>query len=124
MRDTKGYGRVRINMTMRIAPRVAYEVWVGPIPQGLYVLHRCNNPPCINPAHLRAGTAADNMADRVLAGHSKGEHAGHKLTDDKVRQIRKMREAGETYAQIASKFTVKRGAIGCILRGETWTHVK
>jgi len=124
VRSGKGYGNVHLDGKLRIAHRVAYEVWIGPIPEGLNVLHRCNNPPCINPAHLRAGTQADNMDDRALAGHYKGEHVKHKLDADKVRQIRTMREAGETYAQIASKFGVTEPTIGHIVRGRTWTHVK
>ena len=123
-RSTKGYGHVHNDGKMGIVPRIAYEVWIGPIPKGLHVLHRCNNPPCMNPDHLRAGTAQDNADDCALAGHSRGEHTHHKLDADKVRQIRTMREAGATYPQIASKFAVTRQAIGDIARGKTWTHVK
>ena len=124
-RGRRGYGQVRVGGKSRKAHRLAYEVWNGPIPKGLYVCHSCNNPPCINPAHLRTGTHADNMTDRSLAGHYGGKYSGaSKLDADKVRQIRKMREAGATYPQIASKFGVKRGAVGDIIRGKTWAHVK
>jgi hypothetical protein len=67
-RSTKGYGRIRIEGRYLAAHRVAYEAMVGPIPDGLWVLHRCDNPPCCNPKHLWIGTAEDNNRDRDLKG--------------------------------------------------------
>lgn len=61
--DKNGYGHVR----GKKAHRISFEHFVGPIPDGLHVLHSCDNPPCINPAHLRVGTQADNMRD--IADH-------------------------------------------------------
>lgn len=64
MRGEGSYGRFR----NRLAHRVAWELFKGPIPFGLYVLHRCDNPPCVNPEHLFLGTQQDNMDD----AHQKG----------------------------------------------------
>lgn len=62
---TNGYGRITNSLS---AHRAAYELFVGPIPDGMQVCHRCDNPPCCNPAHLFLGTAADNAHDRDAKG--------------------------------------------------------
>lgn len=64
-RCRKGYGMIRVTgRTLRVH-RVAHEEWLGPIPAGLDVLHRCDNPPCFNPGHLWTGTDLDNARDRA-----------------------------------------------------------
>lgn len=65
-----GYGRFGVNGNMRLAHRVAYEAFVGPMPEGAETLHSCDNPPCVNPEHLRAGTHQDNMRDRSARGRN------------------------------------------------------
>jgi hypothetical protein len=65
-----GYGFIRDEGKMRTAHRVSYEQHIGPIPQGKQVLHTCDNPKCINPAHLWVGTVKDNMQDKVRKGRS------------------------------------------------------
>lgn len=66
-----GYGQTFIGKKVTTAHRVAYELWVGPIPDGLYILHSCDNKRCVNPAHLRAGTQAENVADAKQRGRLK-----------------------------------------------------
>ena len=68
-RDDKGYGTFGLNGKLQKAHRVAYELTYGAIPDGAHILHSCDNPPCVNPAHLRAGTRSDNMRDKVARGH-------------------------------------------------------
>lgn len=68
-RNPKGYGLFKIAGTCRPAPRVAWELLHGPIPDGFYVCHTCDNPPCVKPAHLFLGTPTDNARDRVAKGH-------------------------------------------------------
>lgn len=69
MRTVAGYGMVS-GKPRRYAHRWAYEKFHGPIAPGLYVLHTCDNPPCINPLHLRVGTHAENMRDMISKGRS------------------------------------------------------
>lgn len=70
-RNRKGYGIFWRNASMTGAHRASYELHVGPIPDGLHVLHRCDNPPCVNPAHLFLGTNQDNVDDRQRKGRWK-----------------------------------------------------
>lgn len=64
-RDHLGYGSFGLNGKVHRAHRVAYMLTAGPIPEGAHILHSCDNPSCVNPAHLRAGTRSDNMRDKV-----------------------------------------------------------
>lgn len=120
-----GYGRVRRaeGGYMAMAQRVAYETWVGPVGDA-HVLHRCDNPPCINPAHLFLGTNADNIADRVAKGRDgnhKGEaHGGSKLTDEQVIAIRA--ETG-LQREIAARYGVSQQLISQVRLGQGWSHV-
>lgn len=63
-----GYGRMSVDGRMANAHRVAYELYKGPIPAGMYLCHHCDNPPCCNPEHLFAGTAQDNADDARAKG--------------------------------------------------------
>jgi hypothetical protein len=66
-----GYGCIQyVTGEKALAHRVAYELFVGPIPEGLFACHHCDNPPCCNPNHLYAGTPADNSRDMVARGRS------------------------------------------------------
>ncbi len=86
----KGYGNIWDGEKLSRAHRVSYELFRGAIPQGMQVLHSCDNPPCTNPGHLFLGTNADNLADRVAKGRSaSGErHGNAKLTTAQVLAIR------------------------------------
>lgn len=107
-RGPKGYGRYNTGGSVKVASRMAWELTFGPIPAGLLVCHRCDNPPCVNPAHLFLGTHADNSLDMVAKGRSPrapGERSGKaKLTEDQVRAIRAAYAAGEPTRSIAGRF--------------------
>lgn len=87
--DKDGYGQVRIH-GHKGAHRIVYAVFNGPIPDGLHVLHTCDTPACVNPAHLKLGTHADNMRDkRIRKRQPYGTNSPlAKLTAEQVRQIR------------------------------------
>ena len=129
--DNKGYGMIgvgrRIDGMVR-SHRVAYELHNGAIPKGkghngTCVCHKCDNPLCVNPAHLFIGSNFDNVADRVAKGRSSsGEtHCCAKLTDAQVAQIRSL--AGTMlHREIAALFGVGRSHVGGIIRRE-WRRV-
>lgn len=121
-RDSEGYGRTKLNGRTTIATRVAYTLAYGP-PGQLFVLHHCDNPPCVRPNHLFLGTQKDNCQDaKAKDRHSRGERNGFaKLTDAAVREIR---ASPLTQCELAEKFGVRQGLISGIKRRERWTHVQ
>lgn len=123
-----GYGQIHEagrNSKRLIASRVAYELMIGPIPDGLSVLHHCDNPLCINPTHLFLGTQADNAADMVAKRrHVHGERQWKcKLTEGKVREIRRRAAAGESHGSIAKDFDIFRATVTSIALRRTWKQV-
>ena len=125
-----GYGQVRIEGRTLKAHRVAYGLWVGSIPNGHCVLHRCDNPPCINPDHLFTGTHRDNALDKVAKGRGVnpiryGEDvASSKLKAVDVRKIRVLLAQGDSLNSISRQFNITKQAVSSIKRGRTWTTVK
>ena len=120
-----GYGQISLNGYPAKAHRVAYELWVGPIPPGLFVCHRCDRKTCCNPEHLYAGDAHANMGDMVRRGRSlRGERNPKAiLTAGQVAEIRRRHAAGETYHALAPEFGVKWQTIGSAVGGRNWKHV-
>jgi hypothetical protein len=120
-----GYGRFGLHPGAApwLAHRVSYSLFVGPIPDGLWVLHHCDNPPCVRPDHLFVGTHGDNMADAAAKGRlATGEKNGQaKLTAEKVGAIRREYVSGSvSHRELAGRYGVGRSHIGAILRGERW----
>jgi len=113
------------NPTTLKAHRLSYELNIGPIPDGLWVLHHCDNRPCVNPAHLYAGTARDNAIDRETRRRGRpqdgGVNANAKLTAKQVDEIRSRYAAGGvTQDELAKEYAVIQPHISRIVRGETW----
>lgn len=126
-RDWDGYGIVRVNGRSRRAHRVAYAEFIGQIPEGLVVRHSCDNPPCVNPAHLLVGTVRDNNRDREDRGRGadrRGENCPTaKLTWLAVEQIRAQLATGGTHSELARAYEVSRKAISKIANQQTWRSV-
>ena len=126
----RGYGCFQVSRSSMKAHRVSYVLAFGHIPNGLYVCHTCDNPACVKPSHLFAGTQADNMADMVVKGRSnkpKGELNGRaKLNDDAVRFIRSnygFRSRRFNQKHLANMFGVCVLTIQEVLDGRKWPHV-
>lgn len=112
--------------TPLLTHRVSYEVAHGPIPDGLHVMHICDNTRCVNPPHLRLGTRSDNMKDAVEKGRFKktGRGSGSTLTEHAVRELRRhgLRNYGDVAA--AARFLgVSKGAILSVKSGKAWRWV-
>jgi len=140
-KDKKGYGFLCIKKDGKWtgrgrATRVIWELTYGPIPDGLLICHRCNNPPCVRPDHLYLGTHSDNVQDAVRnRTHSspRGEqHPKAKLTRVGAREIRNLyssrvgicQNATVSQRKLAAQFGVSRWTIRACLSGITWKESK
>ncbi len=124
------YGSFYFGGGKQRAHRVAHTLANGPIPEGMWVLHHCDNPPCCNPAHLFLGTDADNLRDSFAKGRQPtrvigGRHGLARLTEADVRQIRKLYAAGGvSHRELARRFGVGATTVARVINGTTWTHVR
>lgn len=150
--NTRGYGFFALRHGVKIyAHRYSYQLAAGPIPKGLFICHRCDNPRCVRPDHLFAGTQKQNIQDAVSKGrmargdrqgsrkvflsrapaelreptnaYARGaKHGMSKLTEPKIRTIRLL-SSTMTQGAIAHQFGVTAGAVSLILSRKRWAHV-
>ena len=140
--DENGYGRFRFKDEIR-AHRSAWRIIHDrPIPDGLIVMHNCDNPCCVNPDHLTLGTVAENNLDRDMKQRhvsvrgndhysrlrperlARGSrHGSAKLDDDKVRFIRLCCFNGQSQAKMARRFSLTEAAISQLVKHQTWGHI-
>lgn len=149
-KDKDGYGRFPIGNATRIAHRAAYLFRNGTIPEGFLIMHKCDNPSCVNPDHLACGTPKDNSQDMVSKRRSlftvhpekcpRGEkhflfgkivnqlpgieNPSAKLTEAQVLEIRATYSAGGiSQKKLAARYGVTQPLIGYIVRRELWKHI-
>jgi hypothetical protein len=140
-RDSHGYGKFWWGEKMTGSHRVSWEITNGVVPDGLFVLHKCDNPPCVNPSHLWLGTKKDNSEDCVRKGRSpRGERQGmnthpecrvigerngsHKLTEQQVVEIRSRYAQGNvTQTELGIEFNVTKSLIWCIVHNKAWRYI-
>lgn len=118
-KNPKGYGKVGVNGKNRLAHRVSYSQTFGPIPDKMLVLHKCDNPSCVNPDHLFIGNNQDNMTDMSKKGRSNS-----KLTSKQVQEIRNHRQNGLSLSSIANKFSITLENVYYITKNKTWKHTQ
>lgn len=116
-----GYGRLRHDGKVALAHRVAYEIFVGEFDKTKFICHKCDNPRCVNPAHLFCGTHQDNMDDMHQKGRWTSPNYGQhlKLTASMARIIK---ADPRNNVQIAKDWEVSRYTISNIKNGRTWKY--
>lgn len=137
---SSGYGQVQHNGRVQAAHRVSYELFVGPIPKGMFILHQCDVKKCVRPDHLRIGTREENAREAVDRGRMatgdrssarlhpervpRGERQHKaKLTADAVRIIRAEYAVGITQRELAKRYGISSSVISEIITGKAWAHV-
>lgn len=126
-KDDCGYGTINIDYIRYRAHRLSYFLFIGN-PNGLEIMHTCDNPVCTNPLHLKAGSHQDNMNDmksknrqRSLAGE---ENKNAKLTSKQVKQIRELHVSGKyLQKEIAEMYNVNWRTISAITTRTSWKHI-
>ena len=122
--DKDGYGIMKDQGVNKRAHRVSYEMTKGSIPSGMVVMHTCDNPPCVNPDHLKCGTQAENVEDAHQKGRMRSlngdSHYNARLTEDDVLAIR---ASGDSARDLAVKYGVAYGHIRAIITRVKWRHI-
>lgn len=130
-KDQDGYGHTFFKGVQWRANRLSYFLWHGEIQQGKHVLHKCDNPACVNPSHLFDGTAGDNVRDCVSKGRARNlegsKIVGSKLNERQVVEIRSLylkRSKDRNMPALGRKYGVKMTTIHAIIKNRSWKHVK
>jgi len=120
-----GYGQFSIKGQGCGAHRYSYERHYGPFDKSLCVLHKCDNPGCVNPKHLFLGTVQDNMDDKIKKGRQPrgATHSRAKLSEENVLDIRRLGAEGVMGLELSDRFKVSSSAIYAILTRRAWAHL-
>lgn len=125
-RAKSGHGRFWFDASMKPSHRLMYRHCWGEIPEGWFICHHCDNPPCVNPLHIYAGTPADNTNDmhrRKRVSRTGSLNGNSKLNEAAVRNIRDLNDKGTGLRQLARQFEVSQSTIHYIIARKTWNHV-
>lgn len=119
--DRRGFS---LNNRVR-AHRASYQMFAGNIPVGMFVCHKCDNPKCVNPAHLFLGSASDNALDCKKKGRSAcgSKHGMAKLTEEQVLWAITQKKMGKSSKYIASELNVCISSVDQMTTGKTWKSV-
>jgi hypothetical protein len=120
-----GYGQDKSIPGEQYAHRAEWIRHHGPIPEGMKVLHKCDNPPCREISHLFLGTSHDNTSDMITKRrHMHGDNHVHTtMTTKKVVAIRKLKKEGHRVCDLAAMFNISRTAASNIISGRRWGHI-
>ena len=122
-----GYGHANAFGGTFKAHRLSYKLHIGEIDTGAQVLHKCDNPKCVNPDHLFIGTPLTNMRDKMIKGrgnHARGARAGStRLIESQILEIRSLRKQGVKSKKLAEQFGVSQAAICHIVSGRNWSYI-
>lgn len=126
-RDANGYGCFVHQGARLYAHRISYEMFVGPIPEGLVIRHKNDIPLDVNPHNLETGTRADNRQDCVDRNRAIGPRGEQQWTSKLTREqvdsiIHRYRTGGVTQQQLADEFSVYQSAISKIVNGQRWSY--
>jgi predicted XRE-type DNA-binding protein len=113
-----GYGRCRVNGRKMLSHRVVYEARKGPIPDGMQVMHSCDNRRCCNPMHLSLGTGQDNTNDRKTK-----DRLGFKINTAQTLEIIRLVRTGRKQSEVAKMFGLAQSSVSRIVAGKKWAHV-
>lgn len=124
-RTAAGYGQVKYNGKTSRAHRVAWMIQLGEIPEGKLLMHQCDNPRCVNVAHLKPGTDKENMLECVARRRIAHGHRARwtKIGPENVQEVRHLIAIGMRLTDIAKKFGVQRTSIAQIADGKTYKYV-
>lgn len=125
--DKDGYGRVRVGRRMYRTHRLAWELANSSIEKGICICHKCDNPSCVNPDHLFAGTPKDNTQDMFRKGRQSRrggvDNGNSKLTPDKVLRLREMHAAGASLRELSNTFSIHPAYASQVANGFNWKEI-
>lgn len=122
-KNKDGYGQLFVDGIAKSTHRISWEVHHGAIPDGLHVLHKCDNPPCVNPDHLFLGTNQDNVVDRESKGRNfVSRNVGISNPSAKITQANadEIRDSNLTQKELAAKFGVSISLVSAIKKNKVW----